>query len=72
MRERCADEALDPGVVLGQLGAPKRDERRVDVRPWSKDGARDRMEAGALGREPNVRAEELAPPEFVALAEQLA
>jgi 16S rRNA (adenine1518-N6/adenine1519-N6)-dimethyltransferase len=39
-------------------------------------GLADRPRAAAalaaIGREPNARAEELAPPEFVALAEQLA
>ena len=51
MRKRSTDHALDPRVVLGQLGAPKRDECRVDVRSRSKDGARDRVEACAYGRQ---------------------
>ncbi len=49
VREPGLDHLLHVRVVRGELAAPERDERGVDVRGRTKDGAGDRMEAGALG-----------------------
>ena len=45
------DDALQLRVPVGEGDAPERDERRVDVRARPEDLARDRVEAGSLGRE---------------------
>jgi hypothetical protein len=52
VRERRLDDLLEPRPRLRQRPAPAEgDERRVDVRPRAEDLARDRVEAGAFGRQ---------------------
>src|SRR3954454_10343444 len=51
MGERRFDDAFHFGVIVRHPGAPERDERGVDIRPRPEDGARNGMEADALGHE---------------------
>jgi hypothetical protein len=39
VRKRSFDNLLDAAEVIGQAGAPERDECRVDVGPGPEDGA---------------------------------
>src|SRR5205823_14921994 len=51
--ERGLDDVFHTPILTRLLDAPECDERRVDVRPWSEDFARYRMEADAFGCELN-------------------
>src|ERR1051326_5094478 len=51
VREGGRDDLPYAAEVRRELPAPERDERRVDVRLRPEDRPRDRVEAGALGRE---------------------
>ncbi len=51
VREGGGHDFFHAPEVWRQLLAAEGDERRVDVRRWPEDGARDGVEAGSLGRE---------------------
>ncbi len=49
VRESGLDDGLDAEEVIGQLGPPEGDERRVDVRRRPEDRAGDGVETGSVG-----------------------
>jgi 16S rRNA (adenine1518-N6/adenine1519-N6)-dimethyltransferase len=74
-RRRAADGSRDRPRVKEVVGAAFAHRRKRLPNSLELAGAATREEAAAaleaIGRDPGVRAEELAPPEFVALAEAL-